>query len=97
MRPVLFVVALAFPFVALASDMSGDLLGGIVSVVQNNPKVVGVMAIITGIQHAAPWLANIPAIWNGNTGDTGNGSGWSRFWHKVESFGIDKLFRGFLK
>lgn len=91
MKRALLIGAVLFPFVACASDASGDLLGGLVSVVTNNPKVVGVMAILTGIQHAAPWLAMIPGIWGGNTADTGAGSGWSRFWRKVEGFGIDKL------
>lgn len=91
MKRALFAVALVFPAVALASDVSGDLLGGLVSVVTSNPKVAGVMAILAGIQHAAPWLAMVPAIWGGNTADTGAGSGWSRFWRKVEGFGIDKL------
>lgn len=84
----LLTVALVvvIPTVALAGDASSDILGGVVGLVQANPKVAAALSIVAAIQHAAPWLALLPAIWGGNTASTGAGSGWSRFWRKVENF-----------
>lgn len=91
MRRMTVLAVLLIPAVACAGDATSDLLGGFVGMVQSNPKVIGALAILTGIQHAAPWLAMIPSLWGGNTKSEGAGSGWSRFWRKVEDFGIDKI------
>ncbi len=90
-RLVLSTLSLLLLFtatVALASDLSSDsgLLNVVVGLVQSNPKTAAALSLLSLLQHSAPWIAMIPALWGGNTGTSGAGSGWSKFWRKVENF-----------
>lgn len=59
-----------------------------VDLAAQNPKAAAILAAIPVMQMSLGILAYVPRLWGGNTGDTGAGSGWSRWCRKLAALPI---------